>query len=137
MKKIILLLAVIFSLTGCSVNDDNNNSYTYHVLPVHSYELPESYEVGETYEIILKYQRPTACHIYQGIYYDKQENTRIIAIQTVVDNNQLCAEALPPLSETKFNFKPIATGTYLFKFYKGKDTDEKDIFEEVEFQVVE
>ncbi len=135
MKKIVLFLIVITSFLSCSLDDDNT-SYTYDVLPIESYIVPASFTLGETYEIKLKYQKPTSCHIYQGIYYDKNLNTRTIAIQTAVQNNQVCTQQIPPLSEVSFNFMVNNTGSYIFKFYKGEDANGEDIFEEVEIPVV-
>lgn len=135
MKKIVLFIVLITSFLGCSIDDDNT-SYTYDVLPIDSYVVPASFTLGETYEIKLKYQKPTSCHIYQGIYYDKNLNTRTIAIQTAVQNNQVCTQQIPPLSEVSFNFMVNNTGSYIFKFYKGEDAGGKDIFEEVEIPVV-
>jgi hypothetical protein len=43
---------------------------------------------------------------------------------------------IPPISEVSFNFMVSNTGSYIFKFYKGKDSAGKDIFEEVEIPVV-
>jgi hypothetical protein len=135
MKKIVLFLVVITSFLSCSIDDDVP-TYTYEILPVDSYVVPASFTLGETYEIKLKYQKPTVCHIYQGIYYDKNLNTRTIAIQTAVQNNQACTEQIPPLSEVSFNFMVNNTGSYIFKFYKGEDANGEDIFEEVEIPVV-
>lgn len=135
MKKIVLFLIVITSFLSCSLEDDSP-TYTYSVLPVDSYVVPASFTLGQTYEIKLKYQKPTACHIYQGIYYEKNLNTRTIAIQTAVQNNQVCTQEVPPISEVSFNFTVSNTGSYIFKFYKGKDTAGKDIFEDVEIPVV-
>lgn len=135
MKKIVLFLIVITSFLSCSI-DDNIPTYTYEILPVDSYVVPASFTLGETYEIKLKYQKPTVCHIYQGIYYEKNLNTRTIAIQTAVEKNQVCTMQLPPLSEVSFNFIVSNTGSYIFKFYKGEDASGKDIFEEVEIPVV-
>ncbi|SDW08525.1 hypothetical protein [Flavobacterium degerlachei] len=136
MKKLVLFLVLITTLVSCSTDNDNNDSYTYEVLPVQSYELPASFTLGETYEIKLKYQRPTACHIFQGIYYDKNLNTRTIAIQTAVNDNQICTTEVPALSEVSFNFYVTNTGSYIFKFYKGEDAAGQDLFEEVEIPVV-
>jgi hypothetical protein len=136
MKKIVLFIVLITSFLGCSIDNDNI-SYTYKVLPVDSYTVPDSFTLGETYEIKLKYQKPTSCHIYQGIYYDKNLNTRTIAVQTAVQNNQTCTTEAPPLSEVSFNFTVTNTGSYIFKFYKGKDSDGKDTFENVEIPVVQ
>ena len=135
MKKIALFLILITSVLSCSVDNDNI-SYTYEVLPVDSYTMPDSFTLGETYEIKLKYQKPTSCHIYQGIYYDKNLNTRTIAIQTAVQNDQACTKEIPPISEVSFNFIVSNTGSYIFKFYKGEDAAGQDIFEEVEIPVV-
>lgn len=135
MKKIVLFLIVITSVLSCSLEDDSP-TYTYSVLPVDSYVVPASFTLGQSYEIKLKYQKPTACHIYQGIYYEKNLNTRTIAIQTAVQNNQVCTQEVPPISEVSFNFTVSNTGSYIFKFYKGKDIAGKDIFEDVEIPVV-
>ncbi|GIZ08069.1 membrane lipoprotein lipid attachment site-containing protein [Flavobacterium sp. UMI-01] len=136
MKKILFLLVAMIAFTGCTL-DDNNDTYTYSILPVESYELPETFTLGETYEIKLKYQKPTGCHLFQGIYYSKELNTRTVAIQTAVKDNEVCTAEVPALSETSFNFLVTNTGSYIFKFYKGKDTDGENIFEEVEIQVAE
>ena len=136
MKKIVLFIVLITSVLSCSVDNDNT-TYTYSVLPVEGYVVPTSFTLGETYEIKLKYQKPSSCHIYQGIYYDKDLNTRTIAIQTAVQNNQVCTADVPPISEVSFNFIVNNTGSYIFKFYKGKDANGENIFEEVEIPVVQ
>ena len=130
-----MFLIVITSFLSCSLDDDGP-TYTYSVLPVDSYVVPASFTLGQTYSIKLKYQKPTACHIYQGIYYEKNLNTRTIAIQTALQNNQVCTQEVPPISEVSFNFTVTNTGSYIFKFYKGKDTAGEDIFEDVEIPVV-
>lgn len=134
MKKIAILILFITTLS-CSLDDTNSDNYTFSVLPVDSYVVPTSFTLGETYEIKLKYQKPTSCHLYQGIYYRKDLNTRTIAIQTAVKENQICTLELPPLSEVSFNFIVTSNGSYIFKFYKGKDTNGADLFEEVEIPV--
>ena len=136
MKKIALILILITTLVGCSLDNGDNETYTYSVLPIESFTLPANFKLGETYTIKLKYQKPTACHIYQGIYYAKDLNKRTIAIQSAVKDKQICTSEVPPVSETSFNFVVTATGSYIFKFYKGKDTAGKDVFEDVEIQVI-
>ena len=136
MKKILLFVALMTSLVGCTIDNDKPDTYTFSVLPVESYEVPENFTLGETYEIKLKYQKPTACHLFQGIYYTKDLNTRTIGIQAAVKDDQVCTQEVPALSETSFNFMVTNTGSYIFKFYKGT-VDGEDIFEEVEIQVVD
>lgn len=138
MKKLFLFLTLITTLVSCTLDNDNTStSYSYEVLAVASYEVPATFKLGETYEIKLKYQKPSTCHIFQGIYYSKDLNTRTIAIQTAIKNNQTCTTEVPPLSEASFNFMVTNTGSYIFKFYKGKDASGTDIFEEKEIQVVD
>ena len=125
------------TLVGCSLDNGNNDTYTFSVLPVESYTLPETFKLGETYSNKLKYQKPTSCRIYQGIYYAKDLNIRTIGVQAAVLDKQVCGTEVPPVSEASLNFQVTATGSYVFKFYKGKDADNKDIFENVEIQVVQ
>lgn len=134
MKKIIALTLLWASFLSCSPDNDYPN-YSYEVLPVASYEVPASFKLGETYTITLKYQKPTSCYGYQGIYYDKNLNIRTIGIQAVVDKDQICNQALPPLSEVSFQFYVTNTGSYIFKFYKGKDANGVSQFEEKEIKV--
>lgn len=136
MKKIALFILLITTLAGCTLDNNNRDSYSYEVLPVDSYTLPEKFTLGNTYEIKLKYTKPSECHYFQGIYYSKDLNTRTIAIQTAVNNNQVCTQSIPAPSEVSFNFYVTNTGSYIFKFYKGKDATGKELFKEVEVPVV-
>lgn len=137
MKKIALFLVLITTLVGCSLDNGDRDTYTYSVLPIETYELPAAFKLGQVYTIKLTYQKPSACHIYQGIYYGKELNKRTIAIQAAVKDNQSCTSEVPPISEASFNFTATATGSYIFKIYKGKGADDKDLFEDVEIPVIQ
>lgn len=136
MKKFALFILFITTLTGCTLDNDNQDSYSYEVLPVDSYTLPENFILGNTYEIKLKYTKPSACHYFQGIYYSKNLNIRTIAIQTAINTTQVCTQSIPAQSEISFNFYVTNTGSYIFKFYKGKDAAGTALFEEAEVPVV-
>ena len=135
MKKIALILLVIIGMTACSSDD----SYSYHseVLPVASYEVPETFQLGKTYEIKMKYLRPSTCYQYSGIYFDKDLNTRTIAIENLVVENPSCTTLTDDLVDVSFNFLVVNTEPYTFKFYKGEDADGKNIYDEVVIPVVE
>jgi hypothetical protein len=141
MKKIALFLVLMTTLLSCSV--DEPDRYTNYILPIESYVLPETFTKNKLHEIKLKYQKPTACYNYRGIYYYSENSTRTVAIYADVKEGDVCSEALPPLSEVSFNFTPTTAGKYTFKFYKGKGPDpadsskEIDIFDEVEITVAE
>ena len=134
MKKIVLLTLFLFTLVGCSIDDDQPN-YSYEVLPIDSYTLPQSFTLGQTYEIKLKYIKPSNCHSFQGIYYDKELNIRTIGIQTTVLESTDCKPLTTEPIEVSFNFYVTNTGSYIFKFYKGEDANGENIFEEVEIPV--
>jgi len=135
MKKIILFTLFLLTLASCSIDDDQP-SYDYVVIPIESYTLPQTFKLGETYEIKLKYKKPSDCHYFQGIYYDKELNIRTIAIQMEVNTYQVCTQPIPELLEVSFNFYVTNTGSYIFKFYKGVDASGADVFEEVEVSVI-
>ncbi|AWG20888.1 hypothetical protein FFWV33_04680 [Flavobacterium faecale] len=137
MKKILLLLVLVSSIISCTTDNGPTDTYTFHALPVDSYVLPTVLKLGKTDTIKLKYQKPTSCHIYQGIVYNKEDKTRTIAVQTAVKDNEVCTTEVPPLSDLSFTFLPTELGSYIFKFYKGKNTDGTNKFESVEIQVTE
>ncbi|CAM4012947.1 hypothetical protein FLSI110296_09260 [Flavobacterium sinopsychrotolerans] len=134
MKKLILLTLFLLTLVSCSIDDDQQK-YSSEILPIDSYTLPESFKLGETYEIKLKYKKPSDCHYFQGIYYDKDLNIRTIGIQTTVLESTDCKPLTTEATEVSFKFYVTNTGSYIFKFYKGEDADGKNIFEEVEVPV--
>lgn len=135
MKKFVLLLLAVITVSSCSLEDDGQRYY-YEVLPVESFEVPESFVLGQTYEIKVTYKKPSNCHIFNGFYYEKDLNTRIIGIQTTVLDNDDCQdlENSEPIAAS-FDFQVVSNGTYIFKFYKGEDAEGNNIFEEVEIPV--
>lgn len=131
MKKLALLLLTVFALNSCSVNDDEPNFYL-EILPVENYIVPQSLVLNQPTEIKMKYKRPSDCHFYQGIYYEKDGNTRTIAIQSNVVQGDTCTPYTEDqIVECSFNFVATGPGPYTFKFYKGEDTNGNNIFEEV------
>lgn len=139
MKKIIfVLLTFVFVLNSCSV-DDNEPNIHYVVLPVSSYSAPDSFAFGETYPIDLYYKRPTTCHFYEGIYFERVDATRIIGIQCGVRELSGCETLDPETTDSikvSMDFIVIYHEPYTFKFYKGTNEQGEDIFEEKIIPVV-
>lgn len=139
MKKIILLSLLIITLLSCS-KDDDRYSYKYDFLKVESFEVPIEFVSGDTYQITVKYKRPTSCHYFNDLYFNKETNVRKVAIESVIEERDNCVPLINnnPEIEYIFNFKVIqAAGTeYLFKFYKGKNAAGESIFEEVTIPVI-
>jgi hypothetical protein len=133
MKKIIPLLALFFLFNSCST--DNNPDYLFELLPVQSVDIPTEFTLGETYNIKMYYIRPTTCHSFSTLYYDKDLNTRIIAIESAVLQGSTCEDTPNDLVECSFNFYVTSNGSYIFKFYQGQDDNGENIFLEYEVPV--
>ena len=138
MKRILFLVSLVFLFNSCGIDDDTIN-YHYEILPVDSFELPESFVYGHNYPIKIYYKRPTTCHGFDGFYYESHLNTRTIAVQSIVVNQNNCEDINfnDPAMEATLNFSVVYHDTYLFKFYKGKDENGENIFEEVEVPVTD
>ena len=135
MKKLILALFIVVFITSCSLDDDNNPKYHYEILKVDSFIVPAFFTLGETAEIKVKYIKPTECHYFDGFYYEKDLNKRIVAVQSRVLQEPSCLALNNIIVEKTFNFKATSNGTYIFKFYKGKDANGLNLFEEIEIPV--
>jgi len=136
MKKLAVLFLLSVMVFSCSM-DDNENKYHYEFLPVESFEVPDSFEFGQIYTISVFYKRPNDCHTNQSLYFEKKDSTRTIAIQSLVLDKSTC-NLLPDEESHKgtFEFEVLNSTTYLFKFYKGKDENGEDVFEEVIIPVI-
>lgn len=135
MKKVILILTLVFTLVSCSGEDDSPNYYSV-ILPVIEVEVPQEFVINQTYEIKVWYERPSTCHAFSGFYYEKNLNERVVAVQNIVTEAGNCEDLVDEVVEASFNFQATVTGSYVFKFWKGTDENGTDIFEEVEVLVV-
>jgi hypothetical protein len=138
MKKIVLLLLLSISFVSCSLDNDNRPNFHYEILSIDSYVVPDTFYFGTTHQLKLFFKYPTTCHSYGGIYFDRNLNERTFAIQSIVEDRTNCEpidDENNELLEVNVNFEVISTETYLFKFYKGKDEQGNNIFEEVEIPV--
>ena len=129
MKKIAALIGIFLLVISCST-ESNEQTIHYEVLPVDSVIMPTEFYVDVENEITVKFLRPTVCHGFDGFYYEKDGFTRTVAIQSFVFEQGNCSETVTELSSQILKFNPTETGTYLFKFWKGKDTAGQDVFEE-------
>lgn len=134
MKKIVALIGVFLMLISCSTETDEPKVH-YEVLPIDSVVMPTDFYVNVENEIIINFLRPTSCHGFDGFLYEKDGFTRTVAVQAFVVEQENCTVLTNAMSEQTLKFKPTEIGTYLFKFWKGKDTNGNDIFEEISIDV--
>ncbi|KGL62544.1 hypothetical protein [Polaribacter sp. Hel1_85] len=130
MKKITLLLFGLLVFYSCLNNDIDTPNYRFEYLPIDSAITPASFTLGEIDTIKVKYTLPNGCYSFDQIYYQTRDTTRIVAITAFVQLDEDCTEAIIQ-EETKFTVKASQEEDYVFKFFKGKDSNGENIFEEV------
>ncbi|RAR72828.1 hypothetical protein [Flavobacterium aciduliphilum] len=128
MRTLFLVITLSFLLFSCSKHDDDSNQ-TLETIPVSQVDMPTKFAKDSITEIPLSYIRPTVCHSFYDFYYYRDGNTRTVAIITLNQNTGNC-----PVSQTTYTiplkFKPIALGTYHFKFWIGTDSQGVDQYAE-------
>lgn len=135
MKKIISLLILCFLINSCSREEDT--SYSFEIMPIESVDIPTEFTLGETYPITVTYSAPTSCYYFNYFYYEKDLNIRTIAIQNAIALRNDCQDlSVANSSKTyTFNFYVTSIGSYIFKFYQGKDDQGYSVFLEYEVPV--
>jgi hypothetical protein len=136
MKKILSLLALFFLFNSCTPFGDETN-YLYEILPIDSVDIPTEFTLGQTYPITIYYNKPTTCHFFSTLYYDKDLNVRTIAVESAVKQINNCQDLIAAngASEYTFDFYVTSNGSYIFKFYQGKDANGENIYLEYEVPV--
>lgn len=124
MKRIVLIILIAITISSCSVGDSPDR--TFFLLPVEEVTMPSSYTVGNISQIMVKYRRPTQCHIFNGFYYKVEGKVRTVGVQVVKLNQANCPSDTESLYEVPLDFKPTATGDYTFKFWLGADDNGVD-----------
>ena len=135
MKKFLLLFAVAVTFIGCSIGEDDNPKFHLELLPVHSATFPAEFTLNQTYDIPIYFVRPSTCHAFEGFYYLKEGNTRTIAVQTnVIENDQCVSAPTDPVMQL-LKIKITTSEEFIFKLWKGKSDSGEDVYEEVHVPV--
>jgi len=137
MKKIVSLFTLLFLLNACS--PDDGIEYRLEFTPIQSVDIPTEFTLGQTYPITVHYNRPTTCYYFNNLYYEKDLNIRTIAVENAVEQSNNCNDlsGADASSEYTFNFYVTSNGSYIFKFYQGKNESGENIFLEYEVPVVD
>jgi hypothetical protein len=131
MKKIILLFSFALFLFSCS---ETEPSLKFKILPIKEAKTPDFFEYRTLDTIVIKYDLPNGCHQFWSVYYEYDKNARIVAVNAINDLESICTQAVIE-KEIKIPIQILQQENYLFRFYKGKDTNGKSIFEEIEVPV--
>ncbi len=136
MKKLIVLLLAIFAVASCST-DTNEPKFHVVLVPVESFELPDTLLAETPYDIKMTYRRISTCQGFDDFYYQKDGNVRTIGIQNIVFENNDCQPLENSFVEKSFSFFAASdVDSYIFRFYIGNGTNGEAEFTEVEVPVV-
>lgn len=135
MKKFISLVALFFLFNSCSLDDRENISL--ELVPIVSVDIPSEFTLGQVYPITVRYNRPTNCYFFNQLYYERNLNIRTIAVENGVyqRNNCQTLAGTSATAEYTFNFEVTSNGSYIFKFYQGKNQNGESLYLEYEVPV--
>ena len=133
-KNILTLALVLLTVSSCSLEDENSN-LSIETLPIKEATVPQEFEYGAIYMLKVVYDLPSGCHSFYDLYYQYESTARIIAINSVVNTNLACTEALIE-REYEFEVNVTQQEDYIFKFWKGTDSTGNAIFEEIIVPVI-
>ena len=128
MKKVLLVLVNIILLSSCIKNTEPLQELK--LLPIDEVSVPSFFTFNQVDTIKVTYTLPNSCHYFHSLYYQYQDTTRIIAIRAVKVLETSCAEIIQQ-KELKIPVLVSQREDYLLKFWKGKDNNQEDIFEEI------
>ena len=129
MKFFFVRLILVLTIVSCSI-DDGATDFKIETLPIKSAIVPDSFTYGRQYTISVIYELPSSCHAFYGLFYQYQDTARVIAINSIVDESNICTDGLIE-QEYRFLVSVVQEEDYTFKLWKGVDTNGENIFEEI------
>ena len=127
MKRVILF-CTIFTLFSCSIDDDSGN-IMQELAPTVSVEMPENMFFGQTNSIAVTYKKPSSCHYFSGFDVSKNGNTITVGVVTSYrTTNTNCSETGNLLAVTELNFVAERNDFYIFKFWRGTNSEGENLF---------
>jgi len=129
MNRAFLNLALVFLLVSCSLDDDSNN-FVIETLPVKEAVVPVEFDYGAKHNITITYELPSGCHSFYGLFYQYEGTARIIAVNSIVNEDTPCTDDIRQFEYT-FEVNVVQLEDYTFKFWKGTDAGGGNIFEEI------
>jgi ABC-type uncharacterized transport system auxiliary subunit len=127
-KKITVLCLLAVFVSSCL--NDNEHNFTYELLPIDEAIVPASFIFGQKDTITIKYTLKNSCYHFDNLYYEYQNTARVVAVSTFVSLEDACAEIISQ-KEYKFAVNVTQQEDYVFKFWKGTDSNGENIFEEI------
>jgi hypothetical protein len=134
MKRFLFISLLLILFHACGL-DDNGVDYSLELLPVESVDMPEAFVRGETYPITVTYFKPSTCYTFKEFYYLKENNENTVAVINYLYKNNNCIALDNELVEATFNFEVTDNGSCIFKFWKGVNDHDEDLYLTMEVPV--
>ena len=132
--KIYILLFVSLVFISCHLE---NSEETLEKIPIYHIQVPENMMMGSEYILTFKYALENDCYSFYDVEIIPTDGGKTLTITTfakVDDTGGVCTQEYS--EETySFTFKPIGKVSHKLRFWKGKDLDGNNLFEEIEFNV--
>jgi len=127
MKKIIFTLFIgLFLLSSCKEGPVQE----LVLLPVTEViEIPTRLEYQNLTNFKVKFEFPNDCYRFHGFDFTYFRNERTIAVRALKILDATCNDGQLFEFTASFQMMPEQEDEYIFKFWKGKDTNGNDIFE--------
>ncbi len=137
MKKILVVLILAFVTMSCS--DDDAQMFFFELVPTASVEnVPENFILNKADTLVVRFSRPSLCHSFQGFEYEKEGNTRKIAVVTrVIEAGDQCGATDEGERVVPFIFRPEATGIVVLRFFQGDNDAGEPQFLDIEVPIEE
>ena len=129
MKRILLILACISTLTGCSIDDDAA-SLSLSLAEITDAQMPDYFETGEVYNFPISYMPANGCEEFYGFDMKREINGNVRDIYVfAVTARYLDRTGCDKPTEQERTLKNIViTGNndteYIFHFWIGEENDE-------------
>ena len=136
MKRFFTSLVVVLMFVSCNLDDDDANNFTLETLPIKEAIVPDEFTYGSEQEITIKYDLLNECYSFYNLYYQYEDTTRIVAVNSLLNQSAQCTEDVIE-EEYTFIVRVVQHEDYVFKFWKGTDANGESIFEEITVPVIE
>ena len=117
--------------------DDGASETSFEMLPIESIQLPSEFVLNEEYDIDFTFIRPTNCHGYQNVFSVAENETRTLAVKSIIYTNPSCEDITENnIASQSFKFTVLYDQVYVFRIWKGADQFGEEIYEIIEVPVV-
>ena len=124
---IITALGFVLFAVSCDREHDEYGIQSVDPIKIDSVKIAQTTMDVFTIQTIKTYSTyPSGCYGFYGYEYLKDGLTRKVTAYSY-QLNGVCAQT-PRVGTSAINFRPEEKGTYTFKFWKGKDSSNQDVW---------